>query len=233
MMKRHMMIGVLSLAIIPVISGSGPSQSSTPGPASTASVCLRGSGHYWLAKQSRVFDSVDGGRTWKLSFRGAFHRPSQFEATIGCAGQTVWALFVGPGGASSQKPYVVYRTVDGGHHWVAEMEEPFFGSLYPRARAPLSVGAFPGPFVVVNRNTAYFVGADLATGPTGTVRLSATRNAGHTWLQRPIPCLSAFRPLVVQFASADEGWLIGTCKRHNTLLLTKDGGRRWSRRALP
>jgi photosystem II stability/assembly factor-like uncharacterized protein len=140
-------------------------------------------------------------------------------------------LFAGAGGAMNQSPYVLYLTRNGGRQWTAVMEEGYFGFAYPTAHARRSLGAYPGLFDVVDPRVAFFLGW-TAAGVHGAVELSRTTDTGHSWRQSWIPCLYALAPTVLHFTSAMHGWVVGTCNGHETVLLTNDGGRTWSRRAL-
>ena len=138
-MQRLVMIVVLVSALA-VISGREVRASSPSGPATAPAICFASAQHGWLARTNHVWTTTDGGRRWTISFTGAFLSPSGFQDTIGCSGKTVWVLFVGFGAAMNQKPYVLYRTTDGGLHWAARMEEGYFLTVYPRAHARKELG---------------------------------------------------------------------------------------------
>lgn len=209
---------------------AAPSAGVSPSSMSSgAAICVGDASHGWLAQGNRVLLTADGGRTWKLSFQGRFERASEFRASIGCSGETAWALFVGPGAAMNQKPYILYRTDDGGARWDAESEEGYFGSMYPDAHVQRTLGAYPGPFVVLSRTAAYFLGSTLPVGPQGTVYLSGTSDAGRSWRKGAVPCLSAVHPFTLAFTSVRHGWIVGVCNGRSMSLVTDDGGRTWSR----
>jgi len=175
---------------------------------------------------------IDSGTSWHVSFRGTFQQAAQFQATVGCASQTAWVLFNGPGQAMNQRPYVLYVTRDGGTHWQAVMEEGYFGSLYPNAHAHRNLGSFTGPFDIVSPRAAVFLGTTVPIGIHGVVEFSRTINAGRTWQQRKLPCLYALGELDLHFTSAQRGWVVGDCNGRAAILTTRDGGRTWTRHAL-
>lgn len=197
------------------------------------SLCLAGRGLAYLGERNRVLRSTDGGERWTVSFWGRFQRAREFEVEVGCAGRTAWALFVGPGAASSQKPYVVYRTLDAGQRWTAVAEESYIGVVYPAARARRSFGPYPGPFAVAGPTTAIFLGLAAVLGRRGEVLMNGTADSGRTWRQRVVPCLSPLHPVTLHFTSRLRGWVMGTCWGRETVVSTTDGGRSWSRRVLP
>jgi hypothetical protein len=180
-----------------------------------------------------VWMTTNGGRKWTISFTGVFLRPSGFQDTIGCSGSTVWVLFVGPGAAMNQKPYVLYRSTDGGLHWAARMEEGYFGSVYPHAHARKDLGGYPGPFTVVNPTSAYFLGFTYPIGMHGQVMLSGTTTDGRSWYQHPVPCIWALRPVTFAFTAPGYGWVAGTCNGREAAEMTTNGGHTWTRHFLP
>ena len=129
----------------------------------------------------------------------------------------------------NQQPYVLYRTTDGGARWIASMEEGYFGSADPDAHTQRSLGAYSGPFTVVSSTTAYFLGETVPVGPRGRVYVSGTTDGGRSWRRYTIPCLSALKPVTIQFRNRLRGWVAGTCSGRSTVMATANGGRTWIR----
>jgi hypothetical protein len=108
-------------------------------------------------------------------------------AQVRCSGRTVWVLFHG-GVASSQEAYVGVRSGDGGRTWRLLLSEPYFG-----VEAPFTIDAYSGPWTIVGRDAAYFVGWCPVCALHGTVSLTVTLDGGKHFRRYKIPELDGFR----------------------------------------
>ena len=106
--------------------------------------------------------------------------------------------------------------LNNGSRWTAVAEEGYFGSVYPDASAQRGLGAYPGPFTVVNSTTAYFLGLDPAVGPHGSVEFNGTMDGGAA-VQRSISCIAAMQRLSLHFLSPSTGWVVGNCHGETSL----------------
>lgn len=228
----RLFVVALLLSLLPIGASRKLIRAQTPSRTSP-SVCFTDTLHGWLARANHVWSTTNGGRTWEPRFTGAFQKPNDFTSSIRCAGDAAWVLFVGFGAASEQKPYVVYRTLDGGRHWRPELEEGYFSSVYPKAHVREGIGGYPGPLVVVNPTTAYFLGTNIPVGRHGQVVFTGTTTGGASWFDHPVSCLYADRRFTIRFRSATAGWLTGACNGHEALLTTTNGGHSFVRRQLP
>jgi photosystem II stability/assembly factor-like uncharacterized protein len=203
---------------------------STAGPVN--SICFGGVTDGWAARGATVLRTRDGGHTWHTIFAPRIYHGAQWLATIHCDGTAVAWVLLSPGddSAASQQPYVLYRTLDRGHHWRAVAEERYFEGAYPAARATEELGAYIGPFSVVDRRTAYVLGLCPVCSVQGTVQLAGTPDGGRTW--RPavrVPALTSHGPYAIAFVDATHGWVSGPIRGHGAILATADGGRTWTR----
>ena len=117
-------------------------------------------------------------------------------AQVKCDGRTVWILFHG-GAESSQEAYVGVRSGDGGRTWQLLLSEPYFG-----VRAPFTIDSYSGPWTIVGRNAAYFVGWCPACG-RGTVSLTVTLDGGRHFRRYKLPKLTGFRGTGIRVVGHD------------------------------
>jgi hypothetical protein len=118
-------------------------------------------------------------------------------AEVKCSGRTVWVLFHG-GVASSQEAYLGVRSGDGGRTWELLLSEPYFG-----VRAPFTIDSYAGPWAIVGKNGAYFVGWCPACGNYGTVSLTVTLDGGRHFRRYRIAELSGFRGTGIRVVGND------------------------------
>jgi hypothetical protein len=118
-------------------------------------------------------------------------------AQVRCSGRTVWVLFHG-GAASSQEAYVGVRSGDGGRTWKLLLSEPYFG-----IEAPFMIDSYSGPWTIVGRNAAYFVGWCPACSDHGTVSLTVTLDGGKHFRRYRVPELTGFRGTGIRVVGDD------------------------------
>ena len=210
----------------------GHTWATQPSAGPVDSICFGGVTEVWAARGATVLRTRDGGHTWHTIFAPRIYHGAQWLATVHCVGTAVAWVLLSPGddGAASQQPYVLYRTLDGGHHWRAVAEERYFAGAYPAARATEELGAYSGPFSVVDRRTAYVLGLCPVCSMQGTVHLAGTPDGGRTW--RPavrVPGLTSHGPYAIAFVDASHGWVAGPIGGHGAILATSNGGGTWTR----
>jgi hypothetical protein len=134
---------------------------------------------------------VVGKRIVDAAGQTTYRYPGNFvpHAQIKCSGRVVWVLLHG-GAASSQELYLGLRSVDRGRHWKLLLAEPYFA-----IHAPFTIDSYSGPWTIVGRNAAYFVGWCPACGSApyyGTISLTVTLDGGRSFRHYPIPSLAGY-----------------------------------------
>jgi photosystem II stability/assembly factor-like uncharacterized protein len=208
-------------------SDGGRTWSVLPAPAPPQSVCFTAQGDGWLASDTRVWRSVDGGRSWGA--RPSFTLPvlanePPFFAALQCARPgAAWVRFDSGDHYAGHSPYALYTSADGGAHWRGVLST--LGAVLT-VHLPGGPGSYPGPFSVVDPQRAFLLSPSPAAEATGAVLISQ----GGSRLQR-LPDISGttlFMPHSVSFASATRGWAVGANLAGQAVLLaTIDGGRSW------
>jgi hypothetical protein len=170
------------LAIHSIATGTHPS----PAVAGAGGAAVTGSGYECGVRVvgTRIFDG-EGTLAYRDPSKSAMWHELQ------CSGTTVWVIF-GNGVGTMHEEYVGVRSLDRGRTWrVAFAENP---GVHPR----YGVGAEVGPWRLVGRRAAYFVGTCPACGngrTTGTVSLSVTKDGGRTFQRYAVPAPAGFEPL--------------------------------------
>jgi len=220
----------------------GRTWAAQPAAGPVESVCFDHNGAGWAAHGATVRRTRDGGRTWRtvVTFPlhdscGPVNSTLGWFATIQCAGATTaWVLLSGGVGASSQQPYILYRTGDSGRRWRPVLDEGYFeGASYPSyystSYVASGLGNYTGPLSAPDHLTAYIVGLSYSSSPASIV-IAATRDGGRTVRRLcAVPGLAAEAPLAVTFVDATHGWVAGTTGRGDIILATTNGGRTWTR----
>jgi photosystem II stability/assembly factor-like uncharacterized protein len=197
----------------------------TPAPPQT--VCFTAPDDGWLASERRVWRSTDGGQSWRPSF--TLPLPADgfpFFADLQCAAPgAAWVRF-DYDHARGHNPYALYASGDGGAHWRGALAEP--GTLGNVLHLPIGPGTDSGPFSVINSQRAFLLSPTPPAEVTGVVLISH----GNQLRRLPgIPGTTLSNPLSVSFASATRGWVVGTDRAGQAVLLgTADGGRTWQSR---
>ncbi|HEV2909115.1 MAG TPA: hypothetical protein VGX02_07545 [Candidatus Eremiobacteraceae bacterium] len=196
------------------------------------SACVSNPQHPWAAYQAAVLRSDDGGDTFSNVFSPQIDTKRVWYAMIGCAASDVaWVQFTGaPSG--EQRPYIVYRTIDGGKHWQAVLANKNTPEAYPQDSAVQGgPGPWPGPFAVVDANTAYFVGGCPQCGTRGAVSITGTSDGGKSWQSvSTVPDVTLAGPVAVSFGDANHGWIVGSSAAGAPIIAaTADGGLTWTK----
>jgi hypothetical protein len=190
-----------ALAISSIVVRTAPQTSISGGPAISGS-----------ANSSRCGVRVVGKRILASDGDVAYRDPSQDAMwhELRCSGPTVWVVFVNGVGMMHEE-YVGVRSPDRGKTWrVAFAQSPGVHTRY-------GIGAEPGPWTLVGRRAAYFVGSCPACNGFGTLALSVTRDAGKTFRSYPVPGSDLWAP-----------WSIRVSGRRVTIRERRNGlHRRW------
>jgi hypothetical protein len=169
-----------------------------------------------------VFSTSDGARTWRQEFSGS------------CAseGAGPWVQFFdrSNGLVSECTPMEIFRTADGGAHWMQVSLPPYPGDLVT-FRNPLD---------------GWFLSSSLdpATLNASITHFLSTRDAGRSWTTLPLPPVPARTTYAtnlfvkggvfnVAFRGPLQGWLGLDGTRSPVVDSTSDGGLSWQPHALP
>ena len=127
-------------------------------------------------------------------------RATSSRAEVKCSGRVVWVLLHG-GAASSQELYLGLRSVDSGRTWKLLLAEPYFG-----IKAPFQIDSYSGPWTIIGRDVAYFVGWCPVCGSQpnyGTISLTVTRDGGRTFRHYKVPALAGYTATSIRVARDD------------------------------
>ena len=193
--------------------------------------CWSNSPRPWAAYQAAVLRSEDG-EVFSHVFSPHLETSRVWYASVRCSGDNVaWVQFASTA-VGEQRPWIVFRTNDGGQNWQPLLLNKKTQDAYPSYTGPAGdvPGPWPGPFAVVDANTAFFVGACPKCGANG-VTFTATTDGGATW--QPvvaIPDIMPSNPLAVSFVDSTHGWIVGASASGRSIIATTvDGGRSWTR----
>jgi len=145
---------------------------------------------------------VVGKRIVDASGQTTYRYPGNFipRAEVKCSGRVVWVLLHG-GAASSHELYLGLRSVDSGKTWKLLLAEPYFG-----IKAPFLIDSYSGPWTIVGRNAAYFVGWCPVCGSQphyGTISLTVTQDGGRSFRHYEVPSLAGYTATSVRVAGDD------------------------------
>jgi photosystem II stability/assembly factor-like uncharacterized protein len=205
----------------------GRTWSALAAPAPPQSVCFTAPDDGWLASDTSVWRSVDGGRHWGP--RPSFTLPvaasePPFFAELQCAAPgAAWVRFDSDDHYAGHSPYALYTSGDGGAHWRGVLST--LGGVL-EVPLPDGPGTYPGPFSVIDPARAFLLSPTPAAESTGAVLIS---QSGSRLRRLPdVPGTSLFMPAGVSFASATRGWAVGADLAGRAVLLaTTDGGASW------
>ena len=223
----HPVEGSIPATTLVHTSDGGRTWSALAAPAAPQSVCFTAPNDGWLGSGTSVWRSVDGGRGW--GSRPSFTLPAPTSglpsfAALQCAAPgAAWVQFEAGDAAAGHSPYALYASGDGGAHWRGALAEP--GTLGNVLHLPIGPGTDSGPFSVINSQRAFLLSPTPPAEVTGVVLISH----GNQLRRLPgIPGTTLSNPLSVSFASATRGWVVGTDRAGQAVLLgTADGGRTW------
>jgi photosystem II stability/assembly factor-like uncharacterized protein len=149
---------------------------------------------YW------VFRTTDAAKHWQLQLKGQFARTLGITLSIQFFDQTHGFVAVG-------YPIALYRTVDGGLHWV-----------------PVALSDAEAAFVNFSDSRHGWLLVSTPGSPDHPPHLFATADAGDSWQQLPNPPPDSIR---MAFRSPSEGWLWTTSSGPSHLYSSVDAGQSW------
>jgi photosystem II stability/assembly factor-like uncharacterized protein len=199
-------------------------QLSTPG--TMQAECFADLHHGWVARGGSVWTTRDGGATWA---RHHFLKEGQGYPMpdLGCRGRDVWVLFH-EGVAAGSEAYVVFRSRDAGRTWrpvLANLDQAF------TSRVPRISGGYSGPFSVLGRGSAIFVGICGPCGRQPTDTFARSVDGGGKWT-RATP-FDGVWVNALSFVDSHVGLALTTSPRGRPptewIWQTRDGGRQWRR----
>lgn len=176
-----------------------------------------------------LYRSDDGGARWSRVGKAP-------DELLACSSSTIWADTVGTP-AMNFVPYVLFRSCDGGRHFVAvagsvarSAPSPGFGGPY---RSMTLTAGDLGDLVPLGRDAAALVMGCWACQPGSDLSVSVTTDGGRHWSKpsyvlgaglnyASVPASVSF--VSPRFAVALAAWALGPGQ---LLASTNDGGRRW------
>ncbi len=175
---------------------------------------------------SSIFATTDGGRTWKEQLALPKHcgtiELGMLDDRRGWAVGGMASQYCAMGGCND---YTLYRTVDGGRHWITE--------LVPARNwwaVSGATGGFPEPPLFVTPDYGW-ISFGTGAGP-GDGGIAITTNGGRTW-RRVLPSYS-LGPSAVALINPYDGWISSSSRLCQTpscnaaLTHTTNGGKTWS-----
>jgi len=217
--------------VVLATSDGGRSWRRLAAPADAQSVCLNDPAHGWLGADGRLYRTADDGRTWTLAAPGVrpFHPADPATMVVQCAGDSAWALDIGPGAASSQMPHIGYHAGPAGT--AAIFAEQYFP--HPGASAPAdSPGAYPGTLSALSAAAAVYIDYCPACGYGTAPWALATGNGASLAREGNVGDLNV--PVAASFLTPAQGWVVGSVfdqrnpsERTWRIVATSDGGRTW------
>ncbi|PSR35514.1 MAG: hypothetical protein C7B46_00540 [Sulfobacillus benefaciens] len=182
------------------------------------------------ANHNEALEYTDnGGVTWKPQLQlGNPGNPMSAAKLVAVNSENVWALLYG-GVGMSQGSYSLFHTTNGGATWNAVMSVSTADGPGPGnpQHVPRGPGSSPGPFSVVNGQSAYELGICEACA-MGTATLGSTINGG-VWSNQAQALEGVTGSLMAMaFPSVNDGWIVGSPQSGVTqILATTNGGRSW------
>jgi photosystem II stability/assembly factor-like uncharacterized protein len=200
------------------------------------STCASDATHMWAAFQASVLRSDDGGDTFSNVLSPLIDTKRVWYASIQCAGSdAAWVQFTGAQ-VGDQRPYVVLHTADAGTTWQPVLANKKTADAYSKLDPTYAdgPGPWPGPFSVVDANTAFFLGVCPQCGTRGAVSITGTIDAGKTWQAvATVPDVTLAGPIAISFSDAQHGWVVGTTANGAPVVdATADGGLTWTKQTL-
>jgi hypothetical protein len=195
-------------------------------PKNPQSVCFAGVGTGWLGAGGNLYHTTYGGSPWRLAAAGP--KQDQYTMFVQCAGpDSVWALDIGEGAASSQQPHVGYHgSATGADAIFAEQYFPHPGVVVS-ANSPSS---YAGPVSAIDPTTAVYADWCPVCSDLGTAEWDLALDSGAT-LAREGSVSGINQPVAASFLTAQEGWVVGVLfegqKVIPRIVSTSNGGVSW------
>ncbi|MCL6593187.1 MAG: hypothetical protein K6T31_04355 [Alicyclobacillus sp.] len=215
---------------------NGELQRRSPGGAHITQVSALSDEVAYASDGTSVWQTRDAGRHWVRVFQAPLRQEANagtWQSRLQAAGQDVWVMFYGGGAGMSQQAYVIYHSADGAH-FTPVAYEGYFQSLYPDVHLPAqaNIGAQPGPMAALGSGRALWVGW-VPRGAGDSLQFTTTADGGRTLQSQTLLTTAASAPdffsgLDVSFVDPAHGWLVGTNRAKQAVVLrTMDGGRTW------
>lgn len=182
--------------------------------------------HGWLSFGRRVYRTLDGGRTWKLSDSGlrCFAARCGGVESLSFSDAQHGLAFVG---VLSRGKHELFRTDDGGTTWQLVARTPSLGqTTLPNGRDGFMAVNGGGP------SGPYFgppVGALFRTTDGGSTWSQDDIAGSHSWVELPIGVFGRQVVVVQNAPNPPGGWNLGA----GTVWTSADGGVHWHGAAVP
>jgi hypothetical protein len=213
-------------ASVEFTADGGKSWQPVQAPADPQSVCFSDRQHGWLGAHGNLYETSDGGHTWRKRASGDGKPPYFGTMVVQCASGPAWAEENGPGAASNQQPHAGYYASPG----VAA--KPLFAELYfvPSAsKLPESAGAYSAAISAISASSAAFIDNCAPCGYGGTspwLIASADGSLSRRGDVADINFASA-----ASFVTSSQGWVLGLygigSAAQYRVVHTSDGGHSW------
>jgi photosystem II stability/assembly factor-like uncharacterized protein len=176
-----------------------------------------------------IIHTSDGGRTWqRRTVRLA--NPGQIGEILFLTGRRVGWLLAGLGVAAGSNAVQIFRTTDGGKHWIS------VSTTTPPHSSPGSLPFGGIKSGISFRNALAGFATGIVYGPPGFSYLYATDDGGHTWRHQELALPPAYRgdnPALTPpiFFTARDGLLPAILFKAGLaqlIYVTHDGGATWT-----
>ncbi len=183
----------------------------------------------WVTGGATIWSTPDGGGRWlgERSLQGP-----AWTGSIRCVSSNhAWVQLRGDGAAGA-RPYVVFRTEDGGFEPI--LQERSSSPLGEKEKIYTAEDPQPGPFTAVSPDAAFFLNYCPPCGATFAV--TRTLDGGESWQRFDFPQGVHGEPMGLFFIDEKNGWAaIGRTLTNaqgvtaNVFILrTSNGGETWS-----
>ena len=185
----------------------------------------------WVIDRAWIYETAEHGQEWSGQQTTAMQGAS-WTGSIRCvSSQHAWIQLRGDGAAGS-RPYVVFRTEEGGPQPV--LQERSSSPLGDEKEIYAAEDPQPGPFDAVSPHAAFFLNYCPPCG--GTFGVTRTLDGGESWQRFDLPQEVQGEPMGLSFIDENNGWAaIGRTLtnaqgvRANVFILrTSNGGETWS-----
>jgi len=204
-------------------------------PQAADSACMADAQHAFIAYQGSVQVTRDGGRTWHHVLPAKIDPYRSWAARIACAGPSVaWVSFESTQAtaAAQGRPFVLYRTTDGGVTWQPVLENAAAQAAYRDVQAPAASVIVPGPFAISGADYALTLGfsEDEILKNNGATAATTT-DGGASWQRlATLAGFSATARLALAVVDARHAWVVGGSP--SRVYATSDGGHTWTARSV-